>query len=737
MATHKLSILVEAIGTAKAAKNLQGIDRTISNIGAKGGQGIRTAASNLAKLGLVAGTVAIGGLAAAARAAIDFEDAFASVRKTVDEADLTKVGLTFRDLELEFRKMATQIPISASEFARLGETAGALGIRAQDITEFSRVTALLGVTTDLTADQAADALGRIGTILQFTGKDYERFADTLVNLGNKGASVESEIIEITKRFAIEGKTAGLAVDQIAALASATASLGFAPERGGTALARVFGNMAKGISLDDKHGRAFGLVASGLFDDLERAKATKNAKAVRKITDELDAAMLKFQRRVDKGEGMTTFLEFLEGLRDLSPTEAARALARAGIGNVSDRTLFRTMAENLPFINDQLKIAASSTGALSEEATKRFGTIRSKLQVLKNNLIEAGIAVGEKMLPAIGRFADRLIEMLQDPKFGKSLQKLGADIGLLIDRLTRKIDWQGLAKDARALTAGLGGGLSRAADLATKIPWGAVGDGLKVAAEWAGKLFDVFASLPKDVQTTLIAFAGLNKLTGGAVGGIVSELGKGLIKGVLGLNAGVVNVNAGVVNGGGAGVAAAGLTGLGKLASLSIIATSVVLWADSLVDAAEKNDQMKQQGLTPAEIEAVKYYQGDTAYQQQMFKRLGRTPDRADYERGMAKLEGASKEERAEARKDAAAAGILLTRGFHQVADTIRTERAVTAEDIRNGFRLVKPPVVNLNIQTGVTISMVQERIKKQTSYGKFSGSYAGGPGGPLLVLDGF
>jgi len=42
-----------------------------------------------------------------------------------------------------------------------------------------------------------------------------------------------------------------------------------------------------------------------------------------------------------------------------------------------------------------------------------------------------------------------------------------------------------------------------------------------------------------------------------VGGIVSELGKGLIRGVLGMNAGVVNINAGVVNGGGGGVPGAG------------------------------------------------------------------------------------------------------------------------------------------------------------------------------------
>ena len=51
------------------------------------------------------------------------------------------------------------------------------------------------------------------------------------------------------------------------------------------------------------------------------------------------------------------------------------------------------------------------------------------------------------------------------------------------------------------------------------------------------------SLPPWVQTAVITGWGLNKLTGGALGGIVAELGKGLIKGVLGIKAGAVNITA--------------------------------------------------------------------------------------------------------------------------------------------------------------------------------------------------
>ena len=54
-------------------------------------------------------------------------------------------------------------------------------------------------------------------------------------------------------------------------------------------------------------------------------------------------------------------------------------------------------------------------------------------------------------------------------------------------------------------------------------------------------------MPDWAQAFLIGGFAVTKLP--VIGSIVSELGKGLIKGVLGMTAGVVNIKAGVVNGG--------------------------------------------------------------------------------------------------------------------------------------------------------------------------------------------
>ena len=349
---------------SRVQRNLGGLQKNFGQVG----RGVGQLSTGLARAGIRIGALAVGGLALATKQAIDFEDAFAGVRKTVNEADLTAVGLSFESLRQTFLTMSTQIPIAATEFARIGEIAGALGVRAQDIDDFTKTVALLGVTTDLTSDTAAEALGKVGTILGLTGADFQAFADTLVNLGNQGASTESEIIEITKRFASTARQAGLSTDQILALSSAAASLGQEPEAAGGALSRIFSNMATEIANGTKKGKAFAQITGDSMDTL--------------------------RKRIDKGDALGIVLESLEGISKLSRTEAASALKALGITDTRNRNAILAMAQNLGFVKDQLEIAGDSSGALEREASKRFETIRSKLDLVRNAAVRAAIAFGD-------------------------------------------------------------------------------------------------------------------------------------------------------------------------------------------------------------------------------------------------------------------------------------------------------------------------------------------------------
>jgi hypothetical protein len=153
----------------------------------------------------------------------------------------------------------------------------------------------------------------------------------------------------------------------------------------------------------------------------------------------------------------------------------------------------------------------------------------------NDAIEGAqqaIAIG--FLPVIQEMTKFLTEKLNDPKVLAAIKDLGTK------------------------GAGL---LAQAFEAAKKIPWDSIANAFQLMGQGAKAAYDLFMGLPDWVKTAVLTGWGLNKLTGGAVGSIVSELSKGLIKGVLGMTAGIVNINAGTVNGGLGGAAGGGKAGL--------------------------------------------------------------------------------------------------------------------------------------------------------------------------------
>jgi len=506
----------------------------------RAGKGVGQIGAGFAKAGLIVGGAAVTGLAAAGKAAIDFQDAFAGVRKTVDEADLTKAGLSFDKLALSFRKMATEIPIAATEFARIGETAGALGIKATDIEAFTRTVALLGVTTNLTSDEAAESLGKVGTILGLTGKGFQNFADILVNLGNKGASTEVEIIEIAKRFGAAGKQAGLSTAQILAFSSAIASAGVEAEAGGSSLSRIFGNLIT-----------------------ETARATPKAKAFAKVAGK---SFKDFSKLVKK-DTVGAMLLFLKNLKGLDKFAQQKALKSIGITNVRDRNAILLLASTYDKnLIPALKNASESTGALAQESQKRFDTIASKLQLFKQNILEAGITIGEGFLPALGRATDKLIAFLKVDANKSELKRLGEDIGKAIDN----INWGEVLDGARELVT---------------LTKGALG--------FAKQLFDAFNALPGPIKEATAGFLVLDKLSGGllhagagnVVGGlaetIARTLGSKLPGGVGKLFVQpvfVTNFPPGLGGVGGVGGAAGAKGGLGTLSKLFLVGEAIGLIA---------------------------------------------------------------------------------------------------------------------------------------------------------------
>src|SRR5690606_2049201 len=183
---------------------------------------------------------ALGGTAL--KTSIDFESAFAGVRKTVDATEEE-----FAELREGILEMSKRIPAAQTTIAGVAEAAGQLGIQVPNILAFTEVMTNLGVATNMTAQDAATALARFANIVQMPQTQFDRLGSTIVELGNNLATTEAEIVEMSLRIAGAGAQVGLAEAEIMGLAGALSSVGIRAEAGGTAISKVMIALASEVA----------------------------------------------------------------------------------------------------------------------------------------------------------------------------------------------------------------------------------------------------------------------------------------------------------------------------------------------------------------------------------------------------------------------------------------------------------------------------------------------------------
>ena len=331
-------------------------------------------------------TVPLAGVAtAAAKAAIDFESSFAGVRKTV-----TATEPQFQALAQGFRDLAKQIPINVNDLNHLGEAAGQLGIKTENILGFATVMAELGVTTNLSADQAASSLARLANITGMPQTSFDRLGATIVDLGNNFATTESEIVDFALRIAGAGHQAGMSEAGILAIGTAFSSVGIEAEAGGTAFQKVVIEM---IQATQQGGAKLQLFAKTIGVTADQFKTAFQQDATEVFTQFVEALG-------HQGQGAINTLDQL-GLSDQRLVRSFLALAGAG-------DLTRQAVE-------RATLAWEQNTALTNEAQRRFETTSSQLTILWNRVKDVGIALGNALLPTIRdaiKALDALVPMLE-------------------------------------------------------------------------------------------------------------------------------------------------------------------------------------------------------------------------------------------------------------------------------------------------------------------------------------
>lgn len=317
---------------------------------------------------------------AALKTAIDFESAFAGVRKTVDASEETLASL-----REEIRQMAREMPASAVEIAGVAEAAGQLGIQTENIIGFTRTMIDLGVATNMTAEEAATALARLANITQMPQEQFDRLGATIVELGNNLATTEAEIVEMGLRIAGAGAQIGLAESEILALAGALSSVGIEAEAGGTAISRVMITIANAVQEGGEQLGLFAKVAGMSVNDFKQAFQEDAAGAIITFIEGL-------ARMSAEGENVFTILDEL-GLSEIRVRDAL--LRASGAGD-----LFR---QSLEMANQ----AWDENIALTKEAEQRYGTTESQLIILWNRIKDIGITLGDALIPVLLDFINSI------------------------------------------------------------------------------------------------------------------------------------------------------------------------------------------------------------------------------------------------------------------------------------------------------------------------------------------
>lgn len=410
-----------------------------------------------------AATIAItAATAASIKYGSEFESSFAGVKKTVDATDAQ-----YAKLRQDILDMTRVIPSSASDIAKVMEIAGQLGIATDSLTDFTETMINMDVSTNLSAEDAATRLAKFANIMQMADFDksgvsnWERLGSTIVDLGNKFATTEDDITEMSLRLASAAKQVGLTEAQVVSLSTAMSSVGIYAESGGSTMSKLLKKMQLATEL-----------GSGLSDYASVANMTE-----------------KQFKELFKEDAVKALSAFVGGLND-TKRNGKSAIAILNDMDLKEIRLSNTilaLANAHEVLDRAVEVgnnAWAENTALATEAGKRYETAESKVQLMKNAFQELGIVAYDELrepyVDAIDLIIQKVTGLTNFMGSSNGVTKWIRDINTEMPTLQRNVK-----KYSKPLTSLLGV--------------------LRAAGEWCADNKDTVIGLITGVGTALITY----------------------------------------------------------------------------------------------------------------------------------------------------------------------------------------------------------------------------------------
>lgn len=313
------------------------------------------------------------GIAAATKTAIEFEDAWTGVTKTVDGTpqQLAKIDDGLKNL-------AQTTSSTYQDIAHYAELAGQMGIPTDSIVGFTKTITELGDTTNLVGEEAAQSIAKFSNVMVSQSKKtntyYSRLGSTIVDLGNKFSTTESDIMDMATRLGVAGKMVGLNSNQVLGLSTALSSLGIEAAAGGSSVSKMLKKIDLAVSTGDENLSKFAEVSGMTSQQFQKAWGEDAA-----------GTFLKFVEGIGKSSDIT------KTLNDLGITEIKQAQSMGALAQSSD-----VLANAL----NVSKNAWNSNTAMANEAEKRYATLKSQLSQTWEAIKQAGDELGQAFAPTL-------------------------------------------------------------------------------------------------------------------------------------------------------------------------------------------------------------------------------------------------------------------------------------------------------------------------------------------------
>ena len=312
-----------------------------------------------------------------------FEQGLIGVAKTANlgEQDAANFGK-------EITGLAQKIPATTSELFEIAKAAGQLGIEKEELANFTETIVRLGSSADVAGEEAALASARILGLTRTPNSEIDEFASALVNLGNNLRANEAEILRTSTVIGQGIGTFGASADAVIALGGASRDLGIRFELAGSAITRAFVEINQNIADGGVELQRLSKITGIAANDLQKQFGE---------------------------DSVGVFRKFLEGLSGVEQTKVPIILESIGLEGVEINRVLPTLAKNLDRVNLAFDLAGKemkNATALTQESERAFGTLDSKIQIMKNSVNNLGVQIGQVFQPIIRSIVSRVTEFLQ-------------------------------------------------------------------------------------------------------------------------------------------------------------------------------------------------------------------------------------------------------------------------------------------------------------------------------------